>query len=63
MRPKIDPKRAAQFQAQARRKKQVLMSEANKTYTRDEKAELARLNQIITDCDAVIRGDGKKKGK
>lgn len=63
MRPKIDPKRAQQFKEQAKRKKQVLMSEAGKNYTTKEKAELARLNQIIADCDAVIRGDGGKKGK
>lgn len=63
MRPKIDPKRAQQFKEQAKRKKQVLMSEAGKNYTTQEKAELARLNQIIADCDAVIRGDGGKRGK
>lgn len=63
MRPKIDPKRAQQFKEQAKRKKQVLMSKAGKNYTTQEKAELARLNQIIADCDAVIRGDGGKKGK
>lgn len=63
MPPKINAKRAAQLKDQARRKKQVLMSEAGKTFTRAQKAELARLNQIIADCDAVIRGEGGKRGK
>lgn len=63
MRPKIDPKRAQQFKDQAQRKKQMIMSTAGKTFTKAEKAELARQKQIIADCDAVIRGDGRKKGK
>lgn len=63
MRPKIDPKRAAQFKAQAKDKKQRVMREAGKNLTRQEKAEIARQNQIIADCDAVIRGEGKQKGR
>jgi hypothetical protein len=63
MRPKIDPKRAAQFMSQACDKKQAIMREAGKKYTPAQKKEMARLNQIIADCEAVIRGDGGKKGK
>lgn len=63
MTPKIDPKRAAQFKDQARSKKQAIMREAGKKLTPAQRKEMARLNQIIADCDAVIRGDGRKKGK
>ena len=61
--PKITPARAKQFIAQARDKKQTIMREAGKNLTRAQKAEIARQNQIIADCEAVIRGDGGKKGK
>jgi hypothetical protein len=63
MRPIIDPKRAKQFKEQAQAKKRRLWADGNKTPTRKEKAEIVRLSQIIADCDAVIRGDGKKRGK
>lgn len=61
--PKITPGRAKQFISQARDKKQKIMREAGKTLTRKEKAEINRQNQIIADCEAIIRGDGGKKGR
>jgi hypothetical protein len=35
----------------------------NRNLTGAEKKRINEIKRIIADCDAVIRGDGRKKGK
>lgn len=62
MPPRISKKQAEQFKSQARDKKARIMGQAKKNLSTEDKKELKRLNAIIKDADAVIRGDGGKKG-
>ena len=48
------------------RERNAIRAEANKAGRALSSTEKKRINQIkgiIADCDAVIRGDGRKKGK
>lgn len=60
---RISPKQAEQFKRQAQDGKHKIRAEAGKQFTSAEKKQLERFDQIIGDCDAVIRGDGRKTGK
>lgn len=60
---KITPQMAQHIKDKAAREAAQIRADANKRLTGSENKRLKELKEIKDAADAVIRGDGRKKGK
>lgn len=59
----ITKQQAQHIKDNARKEKQSILGKPVKALPKADKDRIKTLNTIINDADAVIRGDGRKKGK
>lgn len=62
----ITPQQAGHIKARLEAERNNIRSAANKagrSLTSTENKRIKEIKRLISDCDAVIRGDGRKRGK
>lgn len=59
----ITKQQAQHIKDKARKEKQSILGQPKKAIPKADKDRINTLNSIISDADAIIRGDGRKKGK
>lgn len=59
----ITKQQAGHIKDKARKEKQAILGKPVKALPKADKERIKELNNIIEDADAVIRGDGRKKGR